>query len=99
MYSEYISNKLYCFYASRRLYLLLQLLLLLRIQQHSRTFHRDNGFTLVIRCCMRLWMVVCLSNVETALLTLMGCLLLLLLDELELLLLGRVDVNSGESVY
>ena len=43
--------------------------------------------------------LLCLFNVETALLTLVCCLLLLLLDELELLLLGRVDIDCGKSIY
>jgi hypothetical protein len=93
-----ISNKLYCFDAGRRLHLMLQLLLLLCTQQHCRSLHRNYGFPLVVRCRMRQWLLR-LFNVETALLTLVCCLLLLLLDELELLLLGRVDVDCGKSIY
>lgn len=79
---------------------MLQLLLLLRTQQHRRSLHRYHGFHLMmVRGCMRKWLLR-LFNVETALLTLVcPCLLLLLLDELELLLLGRVDVHCGKSIY
>lgn len=54
---------------------------------------------MMVRGCMRKWLLR-LFNVETALLTLVcPCLLLLLLDELELLLLWRVDVDCGKSIY
>lgn len=77
---------------------MLQLLLLLSTQQHRRSLHRYHGFHLMVRCRVRQWLL-CLFNVETALLTLVCCLLLLLLDELELLLLGRVDIDCGKSIY
>lgn len=96
----YISNKLYCFDAGRGPYLELQLLLLLRAQQHGSTLHRYHRLTLALVARDRMRQLLGLTNMETALLTLLcRWLWLLLLDELELLLLGRIDVDCGQPIY
>ena len=102
----FISNKLYCIDASRRPYLLLHLLLLLCTQQHVCTLNRNQRLPwtplLVIGWHM-LVHVRSLLCIETTLntLTVVGLLLvilqllLLMLDELDLLLLGRVVGDDG----